>query len=302
MGLYGLTTTQAYLYWFNYPKDSWWTKLLVLFLWVLNTAHTVGVCHNCYYHLITAMFNLEMLLRNVWSLGMTVVIWIIVFATVMSYYIKMIFQLSSARFRWWLTGAMTIPFVLALGFGLDAAVRMFLAANVEVLLQFSQNTILPAFIMLVITDSFVTGFLCILLYRKRTEFKRTRHIVNTLIIYAASRGLVSTATSLTMALVLAIRPSTIWYSAAEFAIVGIYTNSLMTMLNTRRTVYEVADTGRSPADSMNKESHFGLTGRRRNQNGVSIANKAPNVEFIELGERGTNYKDVNQHEEDKPAV
>ncbi|EGO04060.1 hypothetical protein SERLA73DRAFT_69850 [Serpula lacrymans var. lacrymans S7.3] len=91
--------------------------------------------------------------------------------------------------------------------------------------------------------------------------------------------------TLVMVLAIAINPNQLWYSAAQFALVGLYTNSLMTMLNTRQPSYI---TEASPIKhSMNQKSHFGTPGNGKNNTMNVVGNKPANVEFIALDEIGS---------------
>ncbi|EGN93488.1 hypothetical protein SERLA73DRAFT_156401 [Serpula lacrymans var. lacrymans S7.3] len=133
IGLYGLTTTQAsrkfrvaYLYWDRYPNDSQWTRSLVVLLFVLNTAHAVVVCHSCYYHVIVALLEPSILLRNV-----CYVYKVMVATIVMSYYIKIIFQY--------------------------ACVRMFLISNGEDEIGFVHSTTFPALVFQTVSDALIAA-------------------------------------------------------------------------------------------------------------------------------------------------
>ncbi|EGO29976.1 hypothetical protein SERLADRAFT_445723 [Serpula lacrymans var. lacrymans S7.9] len=76
MGLYGLTTTQAYIYWIHYPKDSAWTKTLVVFLWVLSTVHSVSLSHHTYLHMVKVESDILLAFNNTWSLKATVLLYV----------------------------------------------------------------------------------------------------------------------------------------------------------------------------------------------------------------------------------
>jgi len=224
---------------------------------------------------------------------------IIVFTIATLYYMKTIFHLCIERVRWWLIGVIAIPVVLYLGFALDSGVHMFLSSNIIDLLGFVHKSLLPCLILLVISDGLIITCMCVLLYRKKTDFKRTRHIINTLIIYAASRGLVTLLVTLVMIIAFTVHPGDMWYSGLEFTLAGLYTNSLMTLLNTR--YYSCESTGRSFAGGTSAKSHFDLP-NERGRSGLHIENKATNIEFIDLGMHGTNYNESSQQLEEVKSV
>ncbi|KAJ6588874.1 hypothetical protein B0H19DRAFT_1302510 [Mycena capillaripes] len=66
MGMYGLTTSQTYFYFVEYPKDKTWRKALVCTLWVLNTLHSALMFHMMYHYFIFNAFKVFELTQNVW--------------------------------------------------------------------------------------------------------------------------------------------------------------------------------------------------------------------------------------------
>ncbi|KAJ7319238.1 hypothetical protein DFH08DRAFT_890621 [Mycena albidolilacea] len=73
MGIYGLTTSQTYFYFVEYPKDKIWLKTFVSFLWLLNTLHSVLLIHLVYHYLILNAFDIFALSQNVWSLPVSMI-------------------------------------------------------------------------------------------------------------------------------------------------------------------------------------------------------------------------------------
>ncbi|KZT05771.1 uncharacterized protein LAESUDRAFT_813300, partial [Laetiporus sulphureus 93-53] len=69
--LYGITTTQSYVYWWNYPFDSSMTKRTVLVVWFLETIHTAFCLDMIYEYVITDFGNLARVELIVWSVGVT---------------------------------------------------------------------------------------------------------------------------------------------------------------------------------------------------------------------------------------
>ncbi|EGO19552.1 hypothetical protein SERLADRAFT_479104, partial [Serpula lacrymans var. lacrymans S7.9] len=262
--LYGLTIAQAYIYFQKYPKDSWQTKSLVGSLWALNTLHTIFVCLLCYHYMITALLHMDvsMLLVNVWSLSMLLFLRCVVSAIVMFYYIKTIIQLNGEKMRWWVIGIVMVPIVCYFAFAIDTILHAYWTSIFTEVFGFAYVSILPCLVMQVISDGFITVSLCIILFKKRTEFKGTRKIVNALILFTTTRGLVTLLAALTMVILLMIRPDQMWYIGPEITMVGLYTNSLMAFFNTRssscdtKTVSPTVNmSGKTPYLSSRGERH-----------------------------------------------
>ncbi|KAL5519557.1 hypothetical protein ACEPAH_1240 [Sanghuangporus vaninii] len=66
--LYGLTTQQTFRYYRMYPNDSNSTKVMVGLVWLLDSTHSMLICHTCYYYLVSNYFNPLSLLDGVWSM------------------------------------------------------------------------------------------------------------------------------------------------------------------------------------------------------------------------------------------
>ncbi|KAJ7867150.1 hypothetical protein B0H13DRAFT_2670540 [Mycena leptocephala] len=59
--LFGVTTTQTYIYYSRFPHDSWKLKALVAFVWICEIAHAICVGHTLYVYTISAYAHPERL-------------------------------------------------------------------------------------------------------------------------------------------------------------------------------------------------------------------------------------------------
>ncbi|KAJ7256709.1 hypothetical protein C8J57DRAFT_1517347 [Mycena rebaudengoi] len=85
MRIYGVTTSQTYFYFVEYPKDKIWLKTLVSVLWILNTLHSALMFHLVYHYLILNAFDIFTLSQNVWSLPASMVVHLIMVFLIMTY-------------------------------------------------------------------------------------------------------------------------------------------------------------------------------------------------------------------------
>ncbi|KAK7034762.1 hypothetical protein VNI00_012169 [Paramarasmius palmivorus] len=46
--LFGVVTLQVYIYYHQFPEDSWYIKTLVAFVWILELGHSIALCHYLY--------------------------------------------------------------------------------------------------------------------------------------------------------------------------------------------------------------------------------------------------------------
>jgi len=71
--LYGTMTTQAYIYWWNYPGDSGRTRGTVLIVWILETVHTAFCFDLIWEYAIVDFGKIIRIDRIVWSAGASIV-------------------------------------------------------------------------------------------------------------------------------------------------------------------------------------------------------------------------------------
>ncbi|KAF9063907.1 hypothetical protein BDP27DRAFT_1451026, partial [Rhodocollybia butyracea] len=119
---------------------------------------------------------------------------------------------------------------------------------------------LPYAITQLPVDFAIAGSLCILLYKKRTGFQRTRTLINTLILYAVNRCIFTSVVALVEALAVGIAPNAFWFSAAEYVIGQLYANSLLAMLNGQGSIPDgrtssTTDLNLLPLQSFHTHSH-----------------------------------------------
>ncbi|KAF9067772.1 hypothetical protein BDP27DRAFT_1422509 [Rhodocollybia butyracea] len=272
--MYGVTLAQTYIF-FNRPlRSSTFLRMLVLCLWLLDTIHTAVVCTTVYHYSVSNAFNEAAILNTTWSITVSLelirTIWlkpsdklqasvginVVVVTICQLYFVSIVYKLCKKTWlRISLTAVIMIFIILHFGWGLGmftlltftlvcdsyaiAAVVIFMAPRKTFAEYSTKQSVgfLPYAISQLPVDFAIAGSLCILLYKKRTGFQRTETIINTLILYA-----VNSVVALVEALAVGIAPDSFWFSAAEFVIGQLYTNSLLAMLNGKDLVQ---DGGRS---------------------------------------------------------
>ncbi|KAJ7433721.1 hypothetical protein FB451DRAFT_1313351 [Mycena latifolia] len=243
VALYGLTTSQVYLYFSEYPKDPLENKILVSVLWILHTAHSVFTCHAMYNYMIVSAFNLKLLSQNIWSLGLSVLMHLLVAILVTSYFIGIIFKATNVKVRWGLAGLNVVALLLHAGFGFETIVHMFRTKNLLEFHAFTQISIIPMTGTQVAMDVLLAVSLCLVLNSHRSQFNSTNSMVNKLMLYAVDRCVLTATAALVELLALSLHPDSMWYVGAEFTIVGLYSNSLLSSLNSRRRIREGSTRG-----------------------------------------------------------
>ncbi|KAF7360361.1 hypothetical protein MVEN_00765800 [Mycena venus] len=236
MGLYGLTTSQTYFYFVEYPNDKIWRKTLVCTLWVLNTIHSAFMIHMAYHYLILKAFNPFGLSQNIWSLPASMIVHILTAFLVMIYFLSIIFQFGKPKLRWWLAVPNLISVLLHVGFGIESTIHVFQTPSLVHLTAFTKMSFLPMAAAQVGADILLALSLCFVLHNHRTTFRRTNSIVDTLIVYAINRCLLTAGTAVVSLLMITLKPESMMYIGPELLFAGLYTNALLATLNSRRRI------------------------------------------------------------------
>jgi hypothetical protein len=265
--LYGLTTLQTYLYYISYPNDAQGTKLLVAFIWVLDTVHFAFISLTVYFYLVTNYFNPAGLVDGHWSLFLSVMLNAIIACVVQSFFVIRIFRLCNAKVRWWVASVLGIIVLCHFVFGTETVVFMFIKKELSKIPEIKLFAATPFAIFAVLSDILIAGSLCYLLHGSRTGFRRTDALVTTLIVYAINRCLLTSVVAVLEVIVFSVMPNSLWFLAIDFVIGKLYANSLLATLNSRASV---------------------LAGRGDTINSIHVS-RVSDIQFNELSE-GSNTK------------
>lgn len=231
--LYGITTLQTYLYYVYYPRDTNGLKVLVASIWVIDTLHVSLMCHALYYYLVTSFGDADHLGTGVWSLFTSLGLNLLMAVLVQTYFAFRICHLTRSSIRWWLTSFLMLIVIAHFAFGLETVILMFIKKEFSALSDITLYAATPFAITAVLSDVFIAASLCILLHGNRSPFNETNTLVNTLIIYAINRCLLTSVVAVVEVIAFAIIPGSLWFIAIDFVIGKLYANSLLASLNSR---------------------------------------------------------------------
>ncbi|KAI9460431.1 hypothetical protein HD554DRAFT_1586577 [Boletus coccyginus] len=249
--LYGVTCIQTWYYYGRYPSDPWYIKLLVAGVLVSDTCHQALITH-CAYTYLVSDFGVPAALGNtVWSLIVEVFFNGFTALFVQSFLAMRVYWLSNKS--WLATGSvMTLvvgEFVLILAYSIPAYVSascFFISVSRSFVLSlrfqtFAQLTTLKALSMSVnavaaVGDVLITAFLCTLLQRSRTGFRRSNILINNLTMYTINTGLLTSICAIASLISIAAWPNTFIYIAFYFCLGRLYCNSLLATLNMRNSL------------------------------------------------------------------
>lgn len=231
--LYGITTLQTYLYYVYYPKDTNGLKVLVAFIWVIDTLHVSLMCHALYYYLVSNFGDPNNLGTGVWSLFTSLGLNLCMAVLVQTYFAFRISHLTRSNIRWWLTSFIMVFVVAHFAFGLETVILMFIKKDFSALSQITLYAATPFAITAVLSDVLIAASLCVLLHGNRSPIIETNALVNTLIVYAINRCLLTSVVAVAEVIAFSINPGSLWFIAIDFVIGKLYANSLLASLNSR---------------------------------------------------------------------
>ncbi|KAF8128176.1 hypothetical protein EV363DRAFT_1221732 [Boletus edulis] len=302
--LYGVTIIQTWYYYNRYPSDPWYIKLLVAGVLLSDTCHQALITHTVYTYLVTDFETPTALANIVWSLivgylllrrlSLThFLLQVEVFFNgftalfVQSFLAMRVYRLSSkSRLA---TGSVMVlvigEFILVAVYAIQAYVSpLFLLAccshafslQFHTFVQLSSLKALSMSVNAVAAagDVLIAIFLCTLLQKSRTGFRRSDNMINKLIVFSINTGLLTSICAVASLISITAWPNTFIYIAFYFCLGRLYCNSLLATLNARKGLR-----GESRSDEMSlslqgvqqktNQSMIGTT-TKRTPNNISI--------------------------------
>jgi len=123
-------------------------------------------------------------------------------------------------------------------FGLETVVLMFRYTAFDALQKITLIAFTPLVITAVLSDICVSVPLCVLLHGKRSSVIETKALINTLMVYAINRCLLTSMVAVAEGITFAISPSSLWFLGLDFVIGKLYANSFLASLNSRSSLRE----------------------------------------------------------------
>ncbi|KAJ7916147.1 hypothetical protein B0H13DRAFT_2323635 [Mycena leptocephala] len=236
--LFGVTTTQAYIYYSRFPDDSAKLKALVAFVWVCEFGHAICVGHTLYTYTISDYGHPESLaLATPKSLGTAVFFSGVIAASVQGFFSFRIYALSQKLYISILIWGMAFLRLLACTVMFVGVLDMTSLAHYET----QWGWLLTAtWSVSTANDWTITATLVVLLYKQRANvFKRTAALVDKIIAWTIETGMLTSAANIAMlACFVTMEGNLIWLA---IVVVGarLFSNSLLASLNSRTTLREM---------------------------------------------------------------
>ncbi|KAF7359846.1 hypothetical protein MVEN_00710000 [Mycena venus] len=244
---------QTFLYFKMFPKDKLHYKILVAWVWITDTAHTLSVCITIWEYGVINFGNPDRLLDVVppypahivttliatlnanlyvnshywtqWSLWPLYLIWMF------SFYIWRIHNLSGHK--WLLTCVIGMLSLTRTALGFSLASEMSLAKKFANILPQFQVVRIIAFSVSATTDISISAARYYYLRELKQGYTTTQEMADAVVIFTINDGLLTSAMAIAIiACVVTMRHNFVWV-AIYFSLSKVFANSVLTTLNLR---------------------------------------------------------------------
>lgn len=230
--LFGMSSSQAYIYYDRFPNDLWQYRTLVCVIWMLDAAHTGLMSHTAYYYTVTNFGNFDALDQPpVVSFNLEILLVPIIAFITQTYFAHRAWAIE--KNNWPLALSIQAFTILQLIFGIIACAIAFtkfdgflnLGAHTWALIAWLASS---AAANLMITVSLVWTF-----WVQKTAFGEDDGWTTQILMYSVHTGLfVSVATIIDLAFV-AGWPHCLAFVGMNYILGKLYTNTLFYALNRR---------------------------------------------------------------------
>ncbi|EIW83156.1 hypothetical protein CONPUDRAFT_89135 [Coniophora puteana RWD-64-598 SS2] len=225
-------------------------RLMILFLFLLDTFHSGAVIYMAWYYAVTNYNNPDVLSIELWPYMFTPIGTALSALLTQTFLAVRIWRFGRSRVLIGIIGALAVPcFVLGMACGIKAWNIKYMAQMVSI-----TNLATAWLVSQVTVDTIVTGVMTYMLSRSRTGFQKTDNVINRLIRGAVQTGLFAGIFSLGDMITFLLWPETNLYGMFAIPIGRIYTNTLLDTLLSRHDLRDQM-TGTINMDSMSAWGH-----------------------------------------------
>jgi len=233
--VFGVFTTQVFVYFQRYHSDRPAYKVLVSLLWLLELVDQIFIGHSVYYYTITHYASPATLLFGdiIWTLIVQITLGSLVGTIVKLCFAMRVWRFSNRNLV--VTGLIVFFTFGSFGLGLAYAIRAFQLNK----FVFADRLRIIASLSLgagVLTDIMTAAALCYFLRKLRTGYRKSDTLINRLSIYAVNTGALTSVVSLTTLILYDVFPHSFYFMAAYFVLGKLYAISFLCTLNTRKVI------------------------------------------------------------------
>ncbi|KAK7458146.1 hypothetical protein VKT23_010054 [Stygiomarasmius scandens] len=244
MALWGVMCVQTYNFFMGNSRDKAVFKLLVVFLWALDTFDSALNCHILYHYLVSNYLNALAIVIPVWYVSVIIHVAITSLSNfiIRSMFARRIYRLSGNNIpvTLWIVAVSLTDLICGIvitvkAFGISSYLELDKLSNL-MYLNFASGTT---------SDLSVALVLCFLLHRSRTGFTKTDSLISILMLYTVNTGLLVALDAFLGLITYIIMPHNFIFLGFYLLLSKLYLNSYLAALNAREGLRERANDPRS---------------------------------------------------------
>ncbi|CAE6422134.1 unnamed protein product [Rhizoctonia solani] len=226
--LYGIMVTQTTMYYVAFPRDHRWIKILVTYLFIVDTLNSIFDIGLVWKYTITLFGDYEGILTSSWWFNIEPMMTVMISSATQSFFAWRIAKLTGhAWMGWAIAFSALVQFVAGVATGVGTFIVRDFARFQELRVQVIIWLTLSA-----LTDVVITCILSWYLHTHRTGFSKTDDVITRLVRLTVQTGLITTVWA-TTDLIVYLCWSSNMHVFFQLPLCKLYTNSLMSTLNSR---------------------------------------------------------------------
>ncbi|KAJ7906905.1 hypothetical protein B0H13DRAFT_2332947 [Mycena leptocephala] len=233
--LFGVTTTQMYIYYTRFPNDPLKLKSLVAFVWACEFAHALCIGHNLYVWTISSYGHPERVLgRAPDSFGVSIFLSGVIAVCVPAFFSFRIYTLSKQLYIPVLTW--TMVFLRLLGTSVLFVATFQMKSLLASIAQWEWLTTATLSVGMA-NDLTIAASLVLILHKQRHNgLKRTAVLVDKMILWTLETGMLTSVTSVVELACYVTMKDNFFWMAIFVVLPRTYSNSFLASLNSRATL------------------------------------------------------------------
>ncbi|KDN39436.1 hypothetical protein RSAG8_08842, partial [Rhizoctonia solani AG-8 WAC10335] len=226
--LYGVMITQTTMYYVALPKDPRWIKILVSYIFIVDTLNSVFDIGLVWKYTITLFGDYERILISSWWFNIECVMTVMISSTTQCFFAWRVAKLTGHAWMGW--GIAFLAFIQFVA-GLATTIGTFIVRDFARFRELRAPVIIWL-LLSAVTDITITCILSWYLHTHRTGFSKTDDVITRLVRITVQTGLITTVWATSDLLAYLCWPNNM-HVFFQLPLCKLYTNSLMSTLNSR---------------------------------------------------------------------
>ncbi|CAE7222444.1 unnamed protein product [Rhizoctonia solani] len=226
--LYGIMVTQTAMYYVAFPRDHRWIKILVAYMFIVDTFNSVFDIGLVWKYTITLFGDHEGIRASSWWFNVEPVMTVMISSSTQTFFAWRIAKLTGYAWMGW---AIAFSALIQFAAGVVTAVGTFIVKDFDRFLEL-RAPVTIWLLLSALTDVVITCILSWYLHTHRTGFSKTDDIITRLVRLTVQTGLLTTVWA-AADLITYLCLSNNMHLFFQLALCKLYTNSLMSTLNSR---------------------------------------------------------------------